>query len=368
MEKENILESGVWELQTLREKILSLDKRKAELAKKDVEEERLEQEMKQKEKAIQDEVQMVLEKRKNEISQSFDEQLQRLRNKAKKVQAKKDKSKNQKISERIAEETRVYREENTKLHQEVKAILQQGQIPGYYNNRLFFSLFAPKGVSDYIIMVISAVIVLLMLPKFLHQFVFGGKSIFLEFLIYFVVAGIVAAGYYYVNKNTKGKDKVAIANGRAVRYHIRQNNHRIQKIKRSIKKDPDETAYGLQGFDKELKELNGEMTKVAQEKTEALLVFTNSTSHILESEIRSKHSSSLAALEEKQKELATQNKELENQVRVEMTELSKNYEGYLGKDMMNVGAIDALIRIMEQNDCDVVSQALANYRQKAEGN
>lgn len=366
MGKENILENGVWELHKLKEQIETLEQYKAELVKKDVEEDRLEQELEVKEKMIQDEIQMVVQKREHEIALSFDEQVNRLKTKSKKVSAKKEKTKSERVNERILQETREFREDNAKLNQEVKSVLQQGHVSKFCNNRVYYALFAPKGISDYLIAALSILIVSLLLPNSIFYLFFAKSSFWVHALLYFICIGLAVGAYYVIYQKTRMKNPTAIATGQTIRFKMRQNNAKMRKIKNRIIKDKDESGYELQQFDQQLREIESSIADILKQKTEALTVLKNSTSHILAKEVRTKHEDAISDLKRQYDEVHQKNKEMEDKVKEITRILANEYEAYLGKEFMNGKSIDDLIRIMEQNDLYVVSEAISIYRKEQE--
>lgn len=59
----------------------------------------------------------------------------------------------------------------------------------------------------------------------------------------------------------------------------------MNSIKKDIKSDRDESSYGLEDFDENLKKLDDEAAEIIRQKKEALLTFENTTAQIITSEI-----------------------------------------------------------------------------------
>ncbi len=364
MEKENVLEKGINALYQLREKLNTLNHCKIQLSEKDVEENRLENELELKNNMLQDEIQMAVVKRENEIVASFDEQIERQKNRMRKVQDKKDRSKNDKVSQRIERETAELRGDSERLKQDVKTIFQQGNLSRIFNTRLYFALFAPKGLGDFGIILITAAIVLIGSPFLLYYLIFGGDNTFGLILIYIATLVVVGGLYYLIYKSTKGKNPTAISSGRAVRYKLRQNSNKIQKIKKRILKDKDESAYNLGEYDSEIKDINNKIADINRQKAEAIATFRSSTSNILANDVRQKHEKEMEEAKERYQLVHRECSQLEDQIKELSMRISNDYEAYLGKEFMNLSSLEKLISIMQENQLTKVSEAMEYYKKQ----
>ncbi len=367
MDKENLLDQGIGALQQLREELNLLGRYKGQLSEKDAEEDRLENELELKNKMLQDEIQMAIVKRENEIAASFDEQIERQKNRVKKVQEKKEKSKSDKVSQRIESETAELRGDNQRLKQEMKNLFQQGNISRIFNTRLYFALFAPKGIGDYGIILISIFVMLVALPLLLSYLIFHMDSVFGMVVIYLVDIGLIVLCYYLIYTATKVKSPTTISSGRAVRYKLRQNNNKIRKIKKRIMKDKDESAYNLGEFDAEINELNHKIADINRQKAEAIAVFKSSTSNILSNDVKKKHEKEMAESRERYQVVHDECKQLDDKIKELTMALANNYEVYLGKEFMNVTSLNKLITLMQDNHIEKVSAALELYKKQIGG-
>ncbi|MDO5292617.1 MAG: hypothetical protein Q4F05_07695 [bacterium] len=361
MDKGNVLEEGVWELEKLRDHLTGLEQYKRELSNNDIAEQQLEMQLQQKEVQINNEITAVIAQRQQGIAMSYDEQVERQNAKIKKVREKKEKNKNEKVKERISSETQTLREQNKKLSEEVSYEFRQGKIARIYNNRLSFAMLAPKGLSDVMIDLIVIVILLAVLPKSLYLIMAPDKRV----LFYVVTYGLIllAAGvlYYIAYYATKLKSPDTIEKSRALRYQIRQNDRQIAKIKRRITKDKDESIYNLDSYNKELQKLEKKIREIQQEKGEALATLQNTTSNVLASEVRAKHQMEVSDLQKQYEAQKEKTHHIEEKIGKITSEITNNYQVYIGKDLMNVEAIDELIQIMNMNQLRSISEGIQIY-------
>ena len=356
MDKDNLLEQGISALYQLRDKLNTLKNIKSQLSERDMEESQLENEIELKNNMVQDEIQMAIVKRENEIVASFEEQIERQKNRMKKVQEKKERSKSDKVSQRIEQETAQLKGDNQRLKQDVKNIFQQGNVSRFFNNRLYFALFSPKGLGDIGIIIISLAIILVALPLLLYYLIFDWNNTFGLIITYIIMIAVVVGLYYLIYKATRQRNASAIASGRAVRYKMRQNDRKIQRIKKSILKDKDESAYNLGEYDNEIKDINNKIADINRQKAEAVAVFRSSTSNILANDVRQKHEKELAETEERYQMVHKECMQYEDQVKELSMGLANDYEVYLGKEFMDPSNLDKLIYIMQEHQFNVTME------------
>ncbi|MDO5520547.1 MAG: hypothetical protein Q4G58_08660 [bacterium] len=362
MNKGNVLEEGVWELEKLRDQLIGLDQYKRELSNNDIAEQQLEMGLQQKEAQINNEITAVVNQRQQEIAQSYEEQIKRQNAKIKKIREKKEKNKSEKVKERISSETQMLRDSNKKLSEDVSYEFRQGKIARVYNNRLYFAMLAPKGMSDVLLDIIVLLLLFIALPKSLYWIMTPKNRV----LFYVVTYGLIILGtgilYYIAYYATKLKNPDAIENSRELRYQMRQNDKQIAKIKRRITKDKDESIYNLDSYNKEIQKLEKKIREIQQEKNEALATLQNTTSNVLASEVRAKHQMEISDLQSQYEVQKEQTHHVEEQIAMITSDLTNNYQAYIGKDLMNVEAVDELIEIMNINQLRAISEGIQLYR------
>ncbi len=364
MSKGNVLEEGVWELEKLRDQLITLEQYKAKLSSSDIIEQKMEQDLHAKEVQINEEINIVVSRREREVAATYDEQIERQKSKIKKVSEKKEKNKNQKVKERIASETAMLREDNKKLSDEISQIFRQGKVSRIFNNRFCFAVLSPKGISDFMIDLLVVLLSFVIIPKFLY-FMMGPKNQVLFYVVlYLVILLIVGASYYIIYYGTKLKNPEVIEKTKGLRYQMRVNQREINKIKRKITKDKDESIYNLAGYDKEIRKIEDKIQDITKEKNEALATLHNTTSNILANEIRAKYQMEVSDLHETYKKQQEVTREIEKQIQESTSVIANSYQAYLGKEFMNVAAVERLIEIMNHSDFRVVSEAVQVYREE----
>ena len=355
-----ILYAGAEELRTIKEHVLELNgyqERNAELLK---EENRLERLLAGKEKELSDEIESTLKKRKNAIVTSYETQLSTLGSRRKKIKAKKEKEKSIKVSERVGDETAELREANKCLQIDIRANLKKNKTPRLCNNMLFYALFMPKTVVEFLILALVVLLMFFALPFGVYQ-LFLAENFGAWTLAVVYIADVVLFGgaYLLINNLVKEKHKTTLSENRELREEYRKNCRTMKEIQKGIESDEDESSYGLERFDEELNEIEAEIQRVATEEKEELTKFENVTSGELTAGIQARYREELEALRTRSREVEKEQKEVEEKVKEYSLMLSKQYETYLGTEMLTVAKLDRLISRIEKGEASNIGEALA---------
>lgn len=366
MDQDTILYGGLDALETMKENLLELEgykERSSELALK---EDQIEKQLDYKEKAISEEVMATIKKRKLEVEASFDEQINKVKARIKKVKAKKDKEKNAQVTERIKEETSDLTEEKVRLKEEMKVVYQKNHIPRILNNSLYHALFMPRSLHDICTILLTLFLVLLIIPYFVVYELFLPDGTLYLVLVYIVTVVLFGGLYLLVNSKTKENHSDAVIDIRAIRAKQAKNKKRIDAIAKEIRKDKDESVYGLEKFTGEINNLDEELRAIAEEKKEAMVEFETKTRIVIEQEIRAQKKKELKHLEDEYMKICKELKNSEEKVKLFSLDVVSKYEKFVGKDMMSIQKIDNLIQIIESGQASTVAEAITILRKEVQ--
>ncbi len=360
-----ILYAGVEELNTIKEHVMEYNGYRERNEEFQREEQRLSKLITTKEKALAEETETTLKKRRSELETAYKGQLANLNTREKKVKANKDKVKGTRVGERIAEETAELREENKKLVTDIKALLKTNKTPKLCNTTLFYGLFMPKALVEFAVFLVALLLVFLCLPFGVYNLFFKERFGEIALAVIYVVTILMFGGLYLlINNKVKERHLETIREIRSIRHQIRKNRRSIKKIGRGIKGDSDESTYGLEQYDDDLAEIESERKRIAEEEKEALNTFDTVTSAQIQEEIKGRYQPEIDSLCEKQKEAAAELKKTGEKVQEFTLMLSRQYEAYLGKENLAVEKLDKLIAKIESGEAGNIGEALAAEKTK----
>ena len=367
MDEGNLLTGGVDKLNEIKENLLELRGYQENYENLILEENKNEKSIQSVEKAATDEISTTIKKRGAEIESAYDKQLDKSKANIKKIKDKRDKRKSKKVSERIGEETASLREDNRRLKLESKTLIKQKHVSSFCNTKLYYALYYPRYFSDIVIVLFALLITLLIIPCGIYFFLIPEEKILYLVLIYIATVIVFGGLYLLIGNQTKDKHSDTLRQIRELRHEIVNNKKRIKVIKRNIKKDRDESPYGLENFDQDLKRLDDEVAEIARQKKEALLTFENTTVQIITSEIRKQYEEKLTNLKEENKALIEKSAQAENKIKALSLKIASEYEPYVGKDLITLDRIESLINIIEAGNATNISEAVQFHKQNMGG-
>lgn len=367
---QNVFNENEEYLISAKEEVTKRDRMAAELENMKSLQKKLTRNIANKEKAVADEISSTIKKRKQEISDTYDDRLDDNRARKKKVSNKRDKKKNQKMNERIEDETKDIRKNTRELEIEMKTLLKKNKVPSFVSSKLFFAMFMPRGIGEIGTMLLSFIIYFVGIPSavmgIIYQLVLSNKKdINMAFWCVLIAAIFVVIQliiYFVLYSTTKMRHHDVVVQARSIRDKIKANGRQIAAIKNSISKDKDESRYNLDSYDEKLASLEDEADAIGAEKQEALRVFEEETKQLIIDDINGKHLQALEDLKEEKKELEDKIAKGEKMYSEKVLQITNQYASYLGEELCRQDKLSDLIAIMEDGDADTVSEAINFYK------
>ena len=367
---ENVFNEKADFLLQVRDEVAKRDSMAAELDKMKTYQKKLNKNIVAEEKSIADEIASTIKKRKQEISATYDDRLDDNRARKKKVASKRDKKKNQRMNERIEDETKHIKENNRDLEVELKTLLKKNKVPSYCSAKLYFIMFNPHGMGEIFAMLLSFLVYFAGIPGLVallvkNFYLEGKKDINEAFWVVLIVAlGVILQLiiYFLIFNSTKVKHGDVMAQARSIRDKMKANDRQADAIKVSINKDKDESAYNLDSYDEKMAKLDEEADTIGDEKKEALKVFEEKTKQLIIDEINGRRLQTLEDMKAEKKELEEKITKGEKMYSDKVLQITKDYASYLGEDMCKQDKLNDLISLMADGEAETVSQAISLYK------
>lgn len=380
MDALNIFDQNVEYLIHIRDEVSDCEQ--MDLQRKQMQEksDKMKKAISQEEKSMNDEINTTVKKRKSEIEDTYDEQLDAARKKVKKAQDKKNKEKTERVGQRVDVETADVKENSRQLKTELKTLFKKNHVPTFCMSGLYYSLFMPKGVQEFLTLFIAAVIGIAGIPFAVYmlfsrvilagtllgkaQVPVAESSVFMAVTVGITIV-IVLGIYFLIFNLTKVKHRDTIAEGRKIRNQILANEKNVRAIKNAINKDKDESQYELGEYDAEIAQYQTEMDGIAEQKQGALTEFEQETKVTITNEIRGRRIGKLEDMKQKQEAVEAEKDALEKQYKEASLAITDNYVKYLGKGVCKVEVLNDIINIMASENIATISEGLAIYKGEA---
>lgn len=111
------------------------------------EESRLLRTLEAEKKAVTDNINQTVKRRRDEISKSYDNEISITQDRLKKTRARREKAKNQGIKDRIEEETSELHLHNRELKVRMKTLFQKEHVPAFCQSGFYYALYFSKRVE-----------------------------------------------------------------------------------------------------------------------------------------------------------------------------------------------------------------------------
>lgn len=362
-EENNVLSGGIEALQEMKAQLLKKGELSSRVAELKTAQQSREKSILAKQKAMDSELTSTITKRQAEVERTYDDQVAKTRDQIKQVRAKREKTKGTRVNERVGNETADLHERIRELKQDLKGVFTRQHISRIFNNEYFFSLFMPDGPGDFLIILVTILIILgipgivfLILPD-------AAQKIWILIAMYVVILAIAFGVFTLIYKNVRNKHLEGFAEARSIRRQISAVRKNISSKEKTIRKDKDESSYGLEEFDREMAGLDSQIECIVNEKKQALTDFENRTKKDITDEIKARYMPEIGQLKADNEAAYNEERACETEMKALELEISNRYEAYLGKDNMTVPMLDNLIEIISSGEATDISGALARYKE-----
>ncbi|SHJ43195.1 hypothetical protein [Parasporobacterium paucivorans] len=363
MENKSILLGSSAELRQIKETIIKEAQLREEVQNLSTERRNLERDLETEEKLTADTITSTTKKRRDELEAGFDREISTNNTKLKSAQNKKESTRKKAVKNRMAEETKILVEENKERKQGIKKALRDKGIPGFASSGWFYSLFCTSSMKDFVLFAILTIIFIGLIPNAVCYFFVTGFWMW-KVLVYLGIVVVVFIIYMTIFKITKSRDKAIFEELRPERNAIIANRKQIKKIKKKIKKDPDESQYNLSGLNAEIAEIEKNLTVLKEKKVAALKEFEEKTAKVIVDEITGASAGKILEMKNRIAEMSQRLLDVERRQQDTSLRIKTDYEAYLGSEFMNTENLDRLTGIIDEGKAVNISEAIKAFKER----
>lgn len=358
METKNILNGGIEELRQMQSDLKLRDDVKTQIYDTVLKSENVELQLKNAQRDMKEAKEDTINKRYAGVVSSFDKELEEDRSKLRTAISKRKKAKNDGIKDRIAKETLDLKAENKKLKSEVGNEFRTNGVPSWCNTSFYNSMYCTSSLYDWIVFIVTSIICLAVIPGF-FDLVLSWFWLW-KILLHILIVVIFLAIYITIWLSTKDRFKPIILEMTERRDRIMDNKRQINRIRRSIKKDTDDSMYNLNDFDDEINEINKRIKITEEKKAQAVNEFEHKIKPVIIKDIEDSNSPEIERMQSRLSELTDNRRELEEKQKEIMYKITSSYEAFLESRNVNIESVNMMIEVIESGNASTVSDAL-NY-------
>lgn len=353
----NFFEGGVEELEQAKAAILdeATKYEAVEAVKRDLKDKQKEIEREKKE--TEEEIRNLLKSKRKAEESPYDDEVDEADRMLKDSMRRRKEAKTDAVERRISTETAEVIKDTERLKKENKRAFKNAGMPGFCGTNYYYSMFAPKTAKDFLVFVITAVICFAAIPNIVIAL--AKITTFQKVLLYIAIVIFFILIYAIVLLITKPvQKKSVIAAVRPNMEQIRKNKKQIKALSRNIRRDKDESGYGLTELDNEIVRNQGIYDNAAAKREEALKQFEETQVPEIRAEIERAKAPVMEALYRDLDMLKKDAETKELDAKQAAYDLERNYTTYLGKKNMDPNRIDELISLIKEGKASNVLEAL----------
>lgn len=352
----SILSGTYDDLKIVKDQVLEVEQLKKDIEQSNAQKKILIKQIDSEDKLMADKIEETVNARREEVLASYDKEIKKDKGRLKTARNNKDRAKNKGVKERISQETDTLEMNNRRLHEEIKTAFKQRGIPAICDSKLYYTLYMPNGIKEYLYFIIIFMLALAAIP-FAISILLNWKM-WQEVLIWIVVDVFILAIYIIIRIRTKDNNVSIMKDMRKRRNEIDKNNSKIKEISRDIKKDKNETYYGLDTYDKEITEVEKNIEEVGKRRSDALTQFEVETRPIIIEETTNKDKLRIDALKEKLEKDTDFILEQERKLKEKWADTVDQYSAYIGAEYMTSVKLDELLQLMQDGKANTVNDAI----------
>ncbi|MBQ9421652.1 MAG: hypothetical protein IJU30_07865 [Lachnospiraceae bacterium] len=295
--------------------------------------------------------------RRADIEQNYNQQIKAVESEITAINGRRQKARTEGVKSRIESNTAGLKQEIANLKQQISDYVKEHQAPGILKSRLYYSLFSPINVTDWILCIILAALLVLAIVYAYY------KQVTLP--VFLTVLGVIVALiaiYVAIASNTKGKHPEAVLFCKNLMKGIEERGKAIKAIARNIEKDKDDTVYNLGDYDNEFAQKNQQKADINAEKTEALNQFDNNTKQVLTGEIDAKYAEDLRALQSDIALNADAVNTFSQKVAAGEKRLNSEFVQYVGTRNLTHEKVEQMIGMIDAGEATSVSDAASKIK------
>ena len=295
--------------------------------------------------------------KRQEIESGYNKQIKDVEREISNISDQRSKARSVAVRERIKANTEAPRQEIAAIREQMKAYVKEQQAPRMMASRLYYTLFSPLTIADWIVDILLAVL--------------GVGAIVMAYVKHAslpaflcVLGAVVALVVIYVVISAKTKEKyhdVMVACKNMFR-EIAQREKSISQITKNIQDDKDDSVYDLRGYDSELQTKNQQKEELGAQKAGALEEFDNVTRGTITGGIDAKYAEDISVLQKNIAENAEAVSTFTERVAADEGRLKSEYAQRIGQKNLSREKIERMIGLFDRGEASSISEAASKMK------
>ncbi len=306
---------------------------------------------------IQEELDQVVKKQKGILQSRLEKEVQSAQRKVEQAEKQRTQEKNRQKKDHIADATQEYRGRIRLARSKVKSDIRKEKIPGICKRDIWFSLFMPTFLTDYVLMALTWLVAALGIPALIYLLI-PDRQIWHFYILFplFVISTILI--YIKIYQVTVGTHRETLKECREQINEIHELKERIRKTEKNIDRSDDESFYELKELDEKIEQARNLLNQAKNNQEAGMQEFEQKIRLEIADEFREKSKEKLEQLTEAMNELSKE-KNLSMELAAELhLELIDDYETKIGAENMTRPRLEQILQNLENGSADTLESAL----------
>lgn len=312
-------------------------------------------------KRVEEKIQSTIKKSRADLEKGYNDDITTCEKAIKDAETRKKTAKAAAVNERMKRENSTLVDDNKVLGAEIKSRFKEASVPSLCRSSLYYSLFSPKKLTDYLICLAAILIFAGLIPFGVTSFIEGPV---LKILVWVLVVVFFAAIYFLIAFWTKkGERNDAIQDMRSKVKQIKDNKKAIKNRNKNIKADPDESQYNLYEYDQQLESARNDLDQAKLAREKAIENFEQVESVKIREELEQEKA---PVFEQLEKEITQMQEDFRTREEAyhEAARVMEEYQNTFGDKGLKAEKIDELIAILQEGKASNIREALNVQKNK----
>jgi len=312
-------------------------------------------------KRVEEKIISTIKKSRADLEKGFNDDIATCEKAIKDAETRKKAAKAAAVNERMKRENSTLVDDNKVLGAEIKSRFKEASVPVICRSNLYYALFEPNKITDYLICLAAILIFAGLIPFGVTRLIEGPV---LKILVWVLVVVFFAAIYFLIAFWTKkGERNEAIRDMRSKVKQIKDNKKAIKSRNKNIKADPDESQYNLYEFDQQLESARNDLDQAKLAREQAITNFEQVESVKIREEMEQEKA---PVFEQLEKEIAQMQEDFRTREEAyqEAAKVMDEYNTAFGDKSLKTEKIDELISIMQEGKASTIREAMNVQKNK----
>lgn len=306
---------------------------------------------------IAEESEQMVDRQRQQLQKKLEKEVEAAKYHLAHMVRKKKREKEKKVKRHISDMTRDHENEIRKTRKQIRELLREKRVSPICGKRLWFSLFMPRHITEYLLVVLMWMFGAVAVPALIYQLI-PDHGIWQFFILLPVFVVIISACYIEIGKRTTRRFPELFQECRSKVDYMDELKKNIRHTQDSIVKADDESRYGLKSLDEEIFRQQQELRDLRKKQTAQLKSFEEDMRPKIIEEFQKKSQTRLDELTQTMNGLAKERSLTMEMISELQLDILDHYEETLTSQNLNTRNLNRILSCLKEGKASTLEEAL----------